>query len=200
MKSINSETVILNTLERRVVRNGVFLDMTPRTFDVLQMLVERPCEIVTKDEILGTVWNGSFVEEGNLPVHISKLRRLLDESRTERFIETVQGTGYRFISPVQSADESEWQTLASTPFTLNPESHRLYLKGKCFLEKRSAKDIYKAIECFENSVSYDPENLLSHVMRVECYVLLHTFNHLSHADASVRIKPILLILSWGGLI
>lgn len=109
MKIYKFRNCYLNTLERRVVRDGKFLELTPRTFDVLQMLVENCGEIVTKDEILGKVWGGSFVEEGNLPVHISKLRRLLDESKTERFIETVQGTGYRFVSPVQTTGEDEWQ-------------------------------------------------------------------------------------------
>lgn len=67
----------LDTVERRVVRNGLLLDMTPRMFDVLQMLVNRAGELVTKDEILGTIWNGNFVEEGNLTVHICRLRALL---------------------------------------------------------------------------------------------------------------------------
>jgi DNA-binding winged helix-turn-helix (wHTH) protein len=58
----------------------------------LQYLIENAGKVVTKDELLGRVWNGSFVEESNLPVHISKLRRLLGESLDRRFIETVQGT------------------------------------------------------------------------------------------------------------
>lgn len=42
-------------------------------------------------------------------MHISKLRRLLDETKSEPFIETVQGSGYRFISPVQTLGENEWK-------------------------------------------------------------------------------------------
>jgi len=99
----------LNTTERRVVKNGNYLGLTPKTFDVLQLLVENCGEIVTKDELLGKVWNGSFVEEGNLAVHISKLRRLLDETKNEPFIETAQGSGYRFISPAKLVSEDEWK-------------------------------------------------------------------------------------------
>lgn len=65
--------------------------------------------MVTKDELLGTIWIGNFVEEGNLPVHISKLRRALGESKAERFIETAQGTGYRLIAPVESVSPDVWQ-------------------------------------------------------------------------------------------
>lgn len=99
----------LNTTARRVVKNGKYLELTPKTFDVLQLLVENFGEIVTKDEFLGKVWNGSFVEEGNLAVHISKLRRLLDETKNAPFIETAHGSGYRFISPVRSVSEDKWK-------------------------------------------------------------------------------------------
>lgn len=93
MKIYKFRNCFLNTLERRVIRDGKYLELTPKTFDVLQLLVERSGEIVTKDEMLGTAWDGSFVEEGNLPVHITKLRALLNGAGGERFIETVQGTG-----------------------------------------------------------------------------------------------------------
>ena len=99
----------LNLTERRVLKNRKYLELTSKTFDVLQMLVENCGEIVTKDEILGKVWNGSFVEEGNLAVQISKLRRLLDESKNEPFIETVQGSGYRFISSLKTVRVDEWR-------------------------------------------------------------------------------------------
>lgn len=85
--------------------------MTTKTFDVLQLLVENAGRIVTKDEILGSVWNGNFVEESNLPVHISKIRRALGETAEERYIETVHGSGYRFISPVREVVDPELENL-----------------------------------------------------------------------------------------
>lgn len=109
MKIYKFRNCFLNTLERRVIRDGKYIDLTPKTFDVLQLLVERSGEIVSKDEMLGKVWDGSFVEEGNLPVHITKLRRLLDEADARRFIETVQGTGYRFIAPMESVSSEAWR-------------------------------------------------------------------------------------------
>ena len=98
---------LLNTVERRVIKDSDYLDLSPKAFDVLLLLVTRCGEIVTKDEMLGKVWNGSFVEEGNLPVHVSRLRRSLDESGTEHYIETVQGTGYRFVAPVKTVTLDE---------------------------------------------------------------------------------------------
>ncbi len=99
---------LINFEERRVIKNGVFLDLTPKSFDVIQLLIERHGTVVTKDDILGIVWNGSFVEEGNLPVHISKIRHALGQTKDEPFIETVPGVGYRFIGPLKKVSENEW--------------------------------------------------------------------------------------------
>lgn len=109
MQVYKFENCYLHTTERRVIKNEKYLELTPKTFDVLQFLVEKRGEIVMKDEILGQVWNGSFVEEGNLAVHISKLRRLLGASKTQPFIETVSGSGYRFVSSVKTVSDAEWQ-------------------------------------------------------------------------------------------
>ncbi|MEP6900600.1 MAG: winged helix-turn-helix domain-containing protein, partial [Actinomycetota bacterium] len=109
MKIYRFRNCYLNLNERRVLKNEKYLELTPKTFDVLRLLVEKCGEVVTKDEILGEVWNGSFVEEGNLAVHISKIRRLLDESKNEPYIETVQGSGYRFVTAVKTVSEDEWQ-------------------------------------------------------------------------------------------
>ena len=109
---------LLNTSERSVVRDNDCLELTTKTFDVLQFLIENAGKVLSKDEILGGVWNGDFVEESNLPVHISKLRKLLEESTHDRFIETVQGTGYRFVAPVTLVREDEWLELFSLRATV----------------------------------------------------------------------------------
>src|SRR5687768_15357094 len=105
---------LLNTAERSVIRGREHIELTTKTFDVLQFLIENGGKVVSKDELLGNVWNGNFVEESNLPVHISKLRRSLDETRDNRFIETVQGVGYRFVAPVDKVSIEEWLKGRST--------------------------------------------------------------------------------------
>ncbi len=114
MKVYKFRHCYLNTRERRVIERGRFLDLTPKAFDVLQLLVEKAGEIASKDEMLDKVWEGSFVEEGNLPVHISKLRRTLNERNSERFIETVQGVGYRFVAPVEIVTPEHWNVQISS--------------------------------------------------------------------------------------
>lgn len=72
-----------------------------RALDVLSVLVEWSSNLVSKDEIMGAVWGRTVVENANLTVQISALRRILDEGRTEgSCIQTVAAHGYRFVAPV----------------------------------------------------------------------------------------------------
>jgi adenylate cyclase len=75
-----------------------------RGLDILGVLIERAGEIVSKDEIIAAVWPGTVVEDSNLTVQISALRRVLDQGRPNgRCIQTVPGRGYRFIAAVTYA-------------------------------------------------------------------------------------------------
>ena len=77
------------------------------------MLAESQCRIVTKDEMLGKVWNGSFVEEGNVSVHVYRLRIALGETLKEHYIETSHGNGYRFVAQVESVALEVWNQQVS---------------------------------------------------------------------------------------
>lgn len=98
----------LNPGERRLVEKGGLVKMSSRAFDTLLLLVENHGEVVTKNDLIQKVWRGSFVDEGNIPVHISALRKALCENKSKRLIETVSGIGYRFVSPVQTVSEEAW--------------------------------------------------------------------------------------------
>src|SRR5713101_6993695 len=75
-----------------------------RGLDILGVLIDRAGEIVSKDEILAAVWPGTVVEDSNLTVQVSALRRVLDQGRPNgRCIQTVPGRGYRFAAPVTHA-------------------------------------------------------------------------------------------------
>ena len=72
-----------------------------RALDLLGLLTERQGELVSKDAIMEAVWPGMVVEEGNLTVQISALRRVLDQNREGgSCIQTLPGRGYRFVAPV----------------------------------------------------------------------------------------------------
>ncbi len=103
MKSLITNTFRFSEFEldgtkRLLFKEGESVALHPKTFDLLELLVARRGEILSKDELLETIWEGQFVEESNLTVHVSTLRKTLGEVRGEnRFILTVPGKGYKFI-------------------------------------------------------------------------------------------------------
>ncbi len=97
----------LEPTERRLVRDGEPVDLTPKEFDLLVALVERAGELVTKDELIARLWDGVVVDESALTVHVSRLRAAFGESaRAPGSIETVPRAGYRFVAPVRVEDDA----------------------------------------------------------------------------------------------
>ena len=72
-----------------------------RALEILIALLERPGELVTKQELMDRVWPNVFVEPANLTVHISALRRALRDGRDgNRFIINIPGRGYRVVASI----------------------------------------------------------------------------------------------------
>jgi predicted ATPase/DNA-binding winged helix-turn-helix (wHTH) protein len=93
--------------------SGVPVALGRRAIDVLTALVQSPQECVTKARLLDAAWPGLVVEESNLAVQISSLRRALAQVQGgERWIETLAGRGYRFIGPVRSVTKASSTPLA----------------------------------------------------------------------------------------
>ena len=91
----------LDPLERRLLRAGESIALTPKVFDTLVFLVERAGRLVSKEELIRGVWPRGFVDESNLTKHIWLIRRALGEAdQGAEFIETVPKIGYRFVAPV----------------------------------------------------------------------------------------------------
>jgi TolB-like protein/DNA-binding winged helix-turn-helix (wHTH) protein/Flp pilus assembly protein TadD len=87
---------------RRELRaDGVAIELGSRAFDILMVLIEARGGLVTKDEFLSRVWPDTVVEENNLVVQISALRKALGEDRD--FIRTVSGRGYRFVAEIRTS-------------------------------------------------------------------------------------------------
>jgi TolB-like protein/DNA-binding winged helix-turn-helix (wHTH) protein/Tfp pilus assembly protein PilF len=86
-------------LQRRLLsRAGEPVAVSSRAFDILAMLVAHRDRVLTKDEIMTQVWRGTIVEENNLAVQISALRRALaDPADATPVIATIPGQGYRFV-------------------------------------------------------------------------------------------------------
>jgi TolB-like protein/DNA-binding winged helix-turn-helix (wHTH) protein/Tfp pilus assembly protein PilF len=97
------------------------LPLTPKVFDTLLCLVRNPGRLLTKDELLKEIWPETFVEEVNLAVNVSALRKVLGEGPQDgRYIATVPGRGYRFVAEVHvvSNGKEHWSAKDPTPGSL----------------------------------------------------------------------------------
>jgi TolB-like protein/DNA-binding winged helix-turn-helix (wHTH) protein/Flp pilus assembly protein TadD len=106
--------------QSRVLKRGAeAVPLTRKAFDALFLLIQNAGRTVTKDELMGAVWPGSFVEESNLTQTIFMVRKALDETADRRYILTVQGEGSRFLVPVtevgSSGPEPEKETTIAPP-------------------------------------------------------------------------------------
>jgi TolB-like protein/DNA-binding winged helix-turn-helix (wHTH) protein/thioredoxin-like negative regulator of GroEL len=103
----------------------------------LLFLVEKNGSIVTKEEILNSVWDDKFVEESNLVVQISNLRKALGEAKgSPRFLITVPGKGYKFAGEIDQYDGSfavETHTFAKLTIENELDSDSSILKAKPFV-------------------------------------------------------------------
>ena len=89
-----------------VVRNGQSFAVEPKAFRVLLMLLRNPKKLVSKVELLDTIWGDAAVTEHSLTRSVALLRRVLDDdARDPRFIETVATVGYRFLCPVETVED-----------------------------------------------------------------------------------------------
>ena len=94
--------------ERRLIGRGKGIVLGARAFDTLVALIKNRDRIVSKGELLDLVWPGLVVEEANLTVQISALRKILGSQA----LATITGRGYRFVLPVIEGAESDSQVAA----------------------------------------------------------------------------------------
>jgi len=102
--------------EHLLLAGGRPIPLTPKSFDILVALLASNGRLVSKDELMRRVWPDSFVEEANLTVNISALRKALGESNGgQQYIETVPKRGYRFAVPVKEVRAERMASIAREP-------------------------------------------------------------------------------------
>ena len=96
----------LDLAKRRLLRSGEVVPLKPKAFDLLAVLVENNGKLLSKDDIFQLVWGDQFVEETNLSVSISAIRKALGETASDpKYITNVSGRGYYFTGDL-NADEA----------------------------------------------------------------------------------------------
>jgi DNA-binding winged helix-turn-helix (wHTH) protein/Flp pilus assembly protein TadD len=193
---VKFDSFILDVPAQRLTRDGVVVNLTPKAFDVLRVLVDAGGRVVSKDELLQTVWKDSFVEEGNLKVTVSVLRKALGDG--ERFIETVPRRGYRFaaaedersgavrpaMGPARAAAlvatvaiglaftqivASRSHDCVECKYTSNVKAFHAYMEGQAYVHRRTREDLLKAARMYERAIQEDSGYALAYAGLADVY-------------------------------
>jgi two-component system phosphate regulon response regulator PhoB len=92
--------LVLNAASHRLTAAGAEVPLGPTEFRLLRFLMGRPDRVFSRAQLLDRVWGGNvYVEERTVDVHIRRLRKALEPSGTDGYVQTVRGAGYRFSPP-----------------------------------------------------------------------------------------------------
>ena len=105
----------LDAEKNLLLREDETIPIAPKAFQILLVLIRHNKQVVTKDDLLKTIWPDTFVEEANLSRNIFLLRKALGESpQDHRYIVTVPGRGYRFAEDVQLVPDRELNVITAS--------------------------------------------------------------------------------------
>ncbi len=106
----------LDPEERLLFRGTETIPLPPKAFETLLILVDRSERVVSKDDLMKSLWPDTFVEEANLSQNIFVLRKALgDSAQNPRYIATVPGRGYRFAEKLREVVEEEGDPVVQAP-------------------------------------------------------------------------------------
>lgn len=198
----------LDVLDERLWHGDKPVRLGHKALAVLQLLVSRPGQLVTKDDLLEGAWPDTSVTDAVLTTAMLELRHALaDQARVPRFIETVHGRGYRFIAPVSETQaaatppegsfrlvgrEKEWAQLGDWYATAQEGKRRIaFIAGEAGIGKTAL------VEAFAYGAAQRGDGLIGHGQCIEHYgageaylPLLEALGRLGR-DAAVPITPVL---------
>jgi len=157
-----------------------------KAFLTLVHLVRNDGALLTKDELLETVWPDTSVEENNLVKTIYSIRRFLDDIRENpEYIETVPKHGYRFVADVKRIEAGETLTKrVEQPRSSSPSrspAYDLYLRGKVKVGNVKKEETVAAIKLLEEATAIDPGFAEAYAQLARAYIRM-VFNFSDDAD------------------
>ncbi|OFX06944.1 MAG: hypothetical protein A3D94_12390 [Alphaproteobacteria bacterium RIFCSPHIGHO2_12_FULL_66_14] len=160
---------VLDLRERRLLRDGQLLPVAGKSLEVLGILAEAGGRLVDRETFNARLWPDVTVEDRNLTVHISSLRKALNGHHPSvECIETVARAGYRMALPVQLLGP------ADPPSGLPPPSglHFIKAEARANLNKVERVPALRALGLFERALALDPNDADCHAGMASTYLLM----------------------------
>jgi DNA-binding winged helix-turn-helix (wHTH) protein/lipopolysaccharide biosynthesis regulator YciM len=178
----------LDPARRRLFSGQESISLPERTFQLLLLLIQAAGDVVSKETLAAKVWPETTVTDGNLSQHIYLLRQTLGERAKDRsYIMTVPGKGFRFAAPVAVASAvispDQVEPVPSSTATSDDmlggglETLREYCRGSQLLERRTAANLWAAIEAFENAIRMNVAYMPALVGLARAYAALAELGH-----------------------
>ena len=181
------EDCVLDVTERQLWKGRARVALAPKAHDVLVALVRRAGHLVTKTELLQEVWPDTFVEEGILAVHVSAIRKALEDGqRPGRCIETVARSGYRFVAPVTPMRDSP-RVNGDRP-SRRPEVYEHVGRGRLHLLSAAMREMPLAQQEFERAIEIDSTYAEAHAGLALAYCARAELRTMTPAEAYERGK------------
>jgi DNA-binding winged helix-turn-helix (wHTH) protein len=183
----------MDTSERVLFCVDKPLDLRPKTFEVLQVLVQNAGHVVEKEELMRLCWPDTCVEDNNLAQCISALRRVLGQNHErDEWIQTIHRRGYRFLAAVHAEGISAKAILpsdlvfrpepAEVDLTSEPKNapgedstervHHLCFRGRYYWRKYTVEGLNEGIDYFRRAIKIDPDYAPAYAGLGDCYYRL----------------------------
>ncbi|MGC2824270.1 MAG: transcriptional regulator, partial [Pseudolabrys sp.] len=109
------EDFVLDNERRELRAGGTIVPIEPQVFDLLVYLIENRDRVVSKDDLIASVWDGRIVSDSTLDSRINRARKALrDSGKEQRLIRTIARKGFRFIGEPAKSEKSNESAVAAS--------------------------------------------------------------------------------------
>jgi DNA-binding winged helix-turn-helix (wHTH) protein len=158
-----------------LTRGSNLVELPPKALEILSVLVTNAGQVVRKEDLLSLVWPHTVVEEGNLAVHVSSLRRALAEHGNGSCqIQTVPKRGYRFAAPVRPV-------LKAAPVALHDPTV-LFRVAEHYLQQNTASSCRRATAIYQKCIQADPSNVEARAGLADSLLMRFIFGDLGREE------------------
>ncbi|HUO59283.1 MAG TPA: winged helix-turn-helix domain-containing protein [Candidatus Acidoferrales bacterium] len=213
---------VIDSQTRTLIADGAILPLQPKPFLLLETLVRRHGEVVSREDLAKVIWPDTHVQvDQGLNAAVKKVRSVLrDDAKSPLYIETLGSRGYRFIFPVEVLGWSQGATPAVgalEPSTqgLKPSSvQEQCVRARYQLTQHTRTSIHRAIHQYNEAVAADPQYAPAYAGLANAYLLLGDMNFVlpqsayeaarSNAQRALELDPALVDamvpLAWATLL
>ncbi|MBW4653456.1 MAG: winged helix-turn-helix domain-containing protein [Kaiparowitsia implicata GSE-PSE-MK54-09C] len=170
----------LDTGKMVLMRGDQQIELRPKAFETLLILLRHAGRLLTKDELVAEVWSNVIVNDDALAQCVRDVRHALKDT-DQRYIRTVLRRGYMFVHP--TVREQQEEARLARPMTTRSDALHAYLRGRHGWAQRSGSGMRRAIEHFQEALSLDPGLAAAHSGLADCYVSLGKASQMPPAEA-----------------